>query len=114
MIDMNMDIQHIMEACDKSAGASNYNGKREKKAKDQTVVDPVDNEGCCKKEASIFDGAFQALDEFKGDAELQNRLRGVHDKMSGNHEYSSQYKANKNTVRDNLNEFGFEKSIFYK
>ena len=43
-----------------------------------------------------------AFNEFKGDAELQNRLRGVHDKMSGNHEYSSQYKANKNVVRDNL------------
>ena len=62
MIDMNMDIQHIMEACDKSAGAEKYNGKKCKKAKDQAIVDPVDNEGCCKKEsASVFDTLFDQV-----------------------------------------------------
>lgn len=84
MIDMNMDIQHIMEACDKSAGAEKYNGKKCKKAKDQTIVDPVDNEGC-KKESSIFDGAFQALDEFKSDINLYNTERIAAAKQSGQH-----------------------------
>lgn len=82
MFDMNMDIQHLMEACDKSSGACSYNGK--KKGNDANTNDPSSNEGCCKKEAcpttnevcknegckkesSVFDGAFQALDEFKGD-----------------------------------------------
>ena len=48
MIDMNMDIQHIMEACDKSTGAEKYNGK--KKGNDANTNDPSSNEGCCKKE----------------------------------------------------------------
>ena len=85
MIDMNMDIQHIMEACDKSAGAEKYNGKKCKKAKDQTIVDPVDNEGCCKKESSVFDGAFQALDEFKHDIEASYSVRRAAEKLSGDH-----------------------------
>ena len=117
MFDMNMDIQHLMEACDKSSGACSYNGK--KKGNDANTNDPSSNEGCCKKEAcpttnevcknegckresSIFDGMFQALDEFKGDAELQHQARDFHDFMSGSHEYSKAYKADKNGMRDEL------------
>ena len=82
MIDMNMDIGSLMEACDKKSGSCSYNGN--KKGRDANTNDPSSNEGCCKKEvcpttnegcknegckreSSIFDGAFQALDEFKGD-----------------------------------------------
>ena len=112
MFDMNMDIQHLMEACDKSSGACSYNGK--KKGNDANTNDPSSNEGCCKKEvcpttnegckreSSIFDGVFQALDEFKGDAELQHQTRDIHDFMSGSHEYSKAYKADKNRMRDEL------------
>lgn len=100
MFDMNMDIQHLMEACDKSSGACSYNGK--KKGNDANTNDPSSNEGCCKKEvcpttnevcknegckreSSIFDGAFQALDEFKSDIDLYNKERIAAAKQSGKH-----------------------------
>lgn len=112
-----MNIQHIMEACDKSSGACSYNGK--KKGNDANTNDPSSNEGCCKKEAcpttnevcknegckkesSIFDGAFQALDEFKGDTEMQALERNLHDKLSGDHDYAKTYRANKNKFRDDI------------
>ena len=101
MFDMNMDIQHLMEACDKSSGACSYNGK--KKGNDANTNDPSSNEGCCKKEAcpttnevcknegckresSVFDGMFQALDEFKGEAELAYAYRRSNE--SGSHEHN--------------------------
>ena len=92
---MNMDIQHLMEACDKSSGACSYNGK--KKGNDANTNDPSSNEGCCKKEAcptanevckkesSIFDGAFQALDEFKHDIEASYSVKRAAEKLSGDH-----------------------------
>ena len=55
-----------------------------------------------RESASIFDGMFQALDEFKGDAELQHQARDFHDFMSGSHEYSKAYKSDKNRMRDEL------------
>ena len=126
MIDMNMDIQHLMEACDKSSGACSYNGK--KKGNDANTNDPSSNEGCCKKEvcpttnegcknegckreSSIFDGPFQALDEFKGDAELQYAVRSVHDTMSGDHKYSKLYNNNKKEVRDMISGRGSDNSV---
>ena len=100
MFDMNMDIQHLMEACDKSSGACSYNGK--KKGNDANTNDPSSNEGCCKKEAcpttnevcknegckkesSIFDGAFQAFDEFKHDIEASYSVKRAAEKLSGDH-----------------------------
>lgn len=100
MFDMNMDIQHLMEACDKSSGACSYNGK--KKGNDANTNDPSSNEGCCKKEvcpttnegcknegckreSSIFDGPFQALDEFKHDIEASYSVKRAAEKLSGDH-----------------------------
>lgn len=100
MIDMNMDIGSLMEACDKKSGSCSYNGN--KKGRDANTNDPSSNEGCCKKEvcpttnegcknegckreSSIFDGAFQALDEFKSDIELYNKERIAAAKQSGQH-----------------------------
>ena len=117
MIDMNMDIGSLMEACDKKSGSCSYNGK--KNGRDANTNDPSSNEGCCKKEvcpttnegcknegckreSSIFDGAFQALDEFKGDAEMQTLERNLHDKLSGDHDYAKTYRANKNKFRDDM------------
>ena len=43
-----------------------------------------------------------AFNEFKGDAELQHDIRNIHDRLSGNHEYSKAYRDTKRDSRDEL------------
>ena len=43
-----------------------------------------------------------AFNEFKGDAELQHDVRNIHDKLSGNHEYSKAYRSTKRDSRDEM------------
>lgn len=122
------DIKHMMEeSC--SSGSCSYNGKEptnneacKKEAcppnnetckKEQC---PPSNEACkkegCKRESSVFEPMFQALDEFKSDIADQHLANRLHDRMTGNHEYSKAYKSQKNTMRDGLSgrDLGIEKA----